>query len=145
MRGHLGRVAARNCGTADKRIFVKDNRFRPPLAPTGNRIHTNQRFFRILITCQKSGPQYGAFSYYIERLVTFKQVLGTSASPSIRPRGPCAACTIRLIETNSSAEHSGPVRLVVPGGKCFASIKWLDHLELRSDPGLNTAETIALA
>jgi len=36
------------------------------------------------------------------------------------------------------------MRLVVPGGECFTSIKWLDRLELRSEPGLNTAETIAL-
>lgn len=55
-----------------------------------------------------------------------------------------ALLAIRLNETNLSAEHGGPVRLVVPG-ECFTSIKWLDHLELRSDPGLNTAETIALA
>jgi DMSO/TMAO reductase YedYZ molybdopterin-dependent catalytic subunit len=55
-----------------------------------------------------------------------------------------ALLAIRLNETNLSAEHGGPVRLVVPGGECFTSIKWLDHLELRSEPGLNTAETIAL-
>jgi DMSO/TMAO reductase YedYZ molybdopterin-dependent catalytic subunit len=38
--------------------------------------------------------------------------------------------------------HTG--RWVVPGGECFTSIKWLDRLELRSEPGLSTAETIAL-
>ena len=56
-----------------------------------------------------------------------------------------ALLAIRLNETNLSVEHGAPVRLVVPGGECFTSIKWLDHLELRSEPGLNTAETIALA
>jgi DMSO/TMAO reductase YedYZ molybdopterin-dependent catalytic subunit len=42
-------------------------------------------------------------------------------------------------------EHGGPVRLVVSGGDCFMSIKWLDHLEFRSEPGPDTAKTIALA
>ncbi len=42
-------------------------------------------------------------------------------------------------------EHGGPVRLIVPGGDCFMSIKWLDHLEFRSEPGPDTAKTIALA
>lgn len=41
-------------------------------------------------------------------------------------------------------EHGGPVRLIVPGGDCFMNIKWLDHLELRREPGPNTAKTIAL-
>ena len=55
-----------------------------------------------------------------------------------------ALLAIKLNESNLSVEHGAPVRLVVPGGECFTSIKWLDHLELRSDAGLNTAETIAL-
>lgn len=41
-------------------------------------------------------------------------------------------------------EHGGPFRLVVPDGDCFMQIKWLDHLELRQEPGANTAERIAL-
>ena len=56
-----------------------------------------------------------------------------------------ALLAISLNGANLSVEHGAPVRLVVPGGECFTSIKWLDHLELRSEPGLNTAETIALA
>jgi DMSO/TMAO reductase YedYZ molybdopterin-dependent catalytic subunit len=43
-----------------------------------------------------------------------------------------------------SAESGGPARLVVPGSECFTSVKWLDHLELRAEPGPNTAQTIAL-
>lgn len=43
-----------------------------------------------------------------------------------------------------TAEHGGPFRLVVPDGDCFMQIKWLDHLELRREPGANTAERIAL-
>ncbi|MGC2210089.1 MAG: molybdopterin-dependent oxidoreductase [Candidatus Korobacteraceae bacterium] len=41
-------------------------------------------------------------------------------------------------------EHGGPVRLVLAGGDCWTSIKWIDHLELRAAPGENTGKTIAL-
>lgn len=41
-------------------------------------------------------------------------------------------------------EHGGPVRLVVPGADCFTSIKWLDRIELRAEPGANTGKEIAL-
>lgn len=40
-------------------------------------------------------------------------------------------------------EHGGPIRLVVPDGPCFTQIKWLDHLELRKEAGVNTAKRIA--
>jgi DMSO/TMAO reductase YedYZ molybdopterin-dependent catalytic subunit len=52
---------------------------------------------------------------------------------------------LRLNEDWLPLEHGGPVRLVVSGGDCFTSIKWLDHLEVRSEPGPNTAKMIALA
>ena len=55
-----------------------------------------------------------------------------------------ALLAIRLYEGAVPSEHGGPVRLVVPGGQCFMNIKWLDHLELRTEPGANTAMTIAL-
>ncbi len=42
-----------------------------------------------------------------------------------------------------SPEHGGPLRLVVPRRECFTSIKWLDHLEVRAEPGVNSARTIA--
>ncbi len=42
------------------------------------------------------------------------------------------------------SEHGGPLRLLVPGGDCWTSIKWLDHLELRNEPGPNTGKAIAL-
>jgi len=61
-----------------------------------------------------------------------------------RDRAERALLAIRLDEGAVPLEHGGPVRLVVPGGECFMSIKWLDHLELRTEPGANTAETIAL-
>jgi DMSO/TMAO reductase YedYZ molybdopterin-dependent catalytic subunit len=54
-----------------------------------------------------------------------------------------ALLALRLGDEDLSAEHGGPVRLVVPGHACFASVKWLDHLELRATAGANTAEEIA--
>ena len=60
-------------------------------------------------------------------------------------RAASALLAISLNGTNLSVEHGAPVRLVLPGGECFTSIKCLDHLEVRSEPGENTAETISLA
>jgi DMSO/TMAO reductase YedYZ molybdopterin-dependent catalytic subunit len=42
-------------------------------------------------------------------------------------------------------DHGAPVRLMVPDGECFTSVKWLAHLELREQPDENTARGIALA
>lgn len=42
-------------------------------------------------------------------------------------------------------EHGAPVRLVVPGGLCFTSVKWVDHIELRATQGETTGEAIARA
>jgi DMSO/TMAO reductase YedYZ molybdopterin-dependent catalytic subunit len=56
-----------------------------------------------------------------------------------------ALLAIRLNENLLSREHGGPVRLIVQGGECFTSIKWLDHLELLAEPGPNTAKEIALS
>lgn len=39
--------------------------------------------------------------------------------------------------------HGGPVRLVVAGGDCFTSVKWVEHIELRAAPAENTAERVA--
>ena len=50
----------------------------------------------------------------------------------------------RLYDRALPAEQGGPFRLVVRDGDCFMQIKWLDHLELRKEPGPNTAEQIAL-
>ncbi|MGE5594958.1 MAG: molybdopterin-dependent oxidoreductase [Hyphomicrobiales bacterium] len=40
--------------------------------------------------------------------------------------------------------HGAPVRLVVPGGECFTSVKWLDRIDVRAEPAENSARTIAL-
>lgn len=55
-----------------------------------------------------------------------------------------ALLATRLGEGALPSEHGGPLRLLVPGGDCWTSIKWLDHLELRTDPGPNTGKSIAL-
>jgi DMSO/TMAO reductase YedYZ molybdopterin-dependent catalytic subunit len=41
-------------------------------------------------------------------------------------------------------DHGGPVRLVLSGGDCWTSIKWLDRLEVRAEPAENTGRAIAL-
>lgn len=40
-------------------------------------------------------------------------------------------------------EHGAPVRVVVRGGECFTSVKWVDHLELTAEPLESTGERIA--
>ena len=44
-----------------------------------------------------------------------------------------------------AVEHGAPWRLVMPGAACYASVKWVDRLEVAPDPGENTAQTIARA
>lgn len=41
-------------------------------------------------------------------------------------------------------EHGGPARLVLPGADCYTSIKWLDRIELKRQPGRNVAREVAL-
>ena len=40
-------------------------------------------------------------------------------------------------------DHGAPWRLVVAGGACFTSVKWVSRLELAAEPGEATAERIA--
>jgi DMSO/TMAO reductase YedYZ molybdopterin-dependent catalytic subunit len=42
-----------------------------------------------------------------------------------------------------SLEHGAPLRLVVPGGVCFTSVKWVRRIELVAEAGLNEGERIA--
>jgi DMSO/TMAO reductase YedYZ molybdopterin-dependent catalytic subunit len=42
-----------------------------------------------------------------------------------------------------SIEHGAPWRLVLPGGACYTSVKWLDRLELTAEPGEHTAQRLA--
>jgi len=41
--------------------------------------------------------------------------------------------------------HGAPWRLVLPGGQCFTSVKWVERLELTAEPGANDGERIARA
>ena len=49
----------------------------------------------------------------------------------------------RLNEEPLTPEHGAPWRLVLSGGACFTSVKWVDHLELAAERGEATAERIA--
>jgi len=42
-----------------------------------------------------------------------------------------------------SREHGAPWRLLVPGDKCFTSVKWVDRLEVTSGPGEPLGERVA--
>lgn len=55
-----------------------------------------------------------------------------------------ALLATRLGEAPLPPEHGAPVRLVLPGGDCFTSIKWLDRIEVRAESGRNTGREIAL-
>ncbi|MGH2460757.1 MAG: molybdopterin-dependent oxidoreductase [Chloroflexota bacterium] len=55
-----------------------------------------------------------------------------------------ALLALRLGEQPLPFAHGGPVRLVVPGGECFTSVKWLDRLEARFDSLANRGRDIAL-
>jgi DMSO/TMAO reductase YedYZ molybdopterin-dependent catalytic subunit len=44
-----------------------------------------------------------------------------------------------------SVERGGPWRLVVPGGRCFTSVKWVNRLELAAESGRDTGELIEQA
>nr|BBH92404.1 hypothetical protein KTA_06030 [Thermogemmatispora argillosa] len=49
----------------------------------------------------------------------------------------------RLNGAPLTREHGAPWRLLVPGGKCYTSVKWVDTLLVAEAPGLSTAEEIA--
>lgn len=49
----------------------------------------------------------------------------------------------RLNDAPLSREHGAPWRLVLSGGACFTSVKWVSRLEFAAEPGAETAERIA--
>ena len=51
----------------------------------------------------------------------------------------------RLNDAPLPLEHGAPWRLVVPGGRCFTSVKWVTRLELAAEPGQASGEQIARA
>lgn len=44
-----------------------------------------------------------------------------------------------------AVEHGGPWRLLVPGGRCYTSVKWVDCLELTAQAGPDSGRRIALS
>ena len=82
-----------------------------------------------------------------EPLVEARYVQASAQSftfPLSLDRTEAALLAVGLNDTSIPPKHGGPVRLIVPGGECFTSIKWLDHLKLSAEPGTNSAERIAL-
>jgi DMSO/TMAO reductase YedYZ molybdopterin-dependent catalytic subunit len=76
-----------------------------------------------------------------------RYVQATAGEFSLPLSREVAQRALLAIHLNSEAlpvEHGGPIRLVVPGGQCFTSVKWLETLELRAEAGPNTAEKIAM-
>lgn len=69
---------------------------------------------------------------------------GEFSTPLPREAADAALLALALDGRPLPVEHGGPIRLVVPGGACYTSVKWLDHLEVRAAPAPNTAEQIAL-
>ncbi|MGE0227738.1 MAG: molybdopterin-dependent oxidoreductase [Dehalococcoidia bacterium] len=55
-----------------------------------------------------------------------------------------ALVVLDLDDAPLPAEHGGPMRILVPGGACFTSIKWLDRIELTAGPADDSARRIAL-
>jgi DMSO/TMAO reductase YedYZ molybdopterin-dependent catalytic subunit len=49
----------------------------------------------------------------------------------------------RLNDAPLAREHGAPWRLVLSGGACFTSVKWVSQLELAAVAGAETAERIA--
>jgi DMSO/TMAO reductase YedYZ molybdopterin-dependent catalytic subunit len=59
-----------------------------------------------------------------------------------------AAAALLCDELNGqplTAASGAPWRLVVPGGACFTSVKWVSHLELTAEAGEASGERIARA
>lgn len=63
------------------------------------------------------------------------------------PLADCESALLcdRLNGDRLTQEHGAPWRLVVPGGACFTSVKWVSALELTAEAGEATAERIARA
>jgi len=50
----------------------------------------------------------------------------------------------RLNEEPLPVEHGAPWRLIVPGGVCYTSVKWVDRLEVTAEAGDSSGQRIAL-
>jgi DMSO/TMAO reductase YedYZ molybdopterin-dependent catalytic subunit len=70
---------------------------------------------------------------------------GAYAVPLALEEARAALLCDRLNGAPLPLEHGAPWRLVVPGGRCFTSVKWVTRLELAAEPGEPTGEQIARA
>lgn len=75
---------------------------------------------------------------------TVQASAGEFSVPLTMEQARGALLATQLDDQPLAREHGWPVRLVVPGADCFTSIKWLDRIELRAEPGPNTGREIAL-
>jgi DMSO/TMAO reductase YedYZ molybdopterin-dependent catalytic subunit len=55
-----------------------------------------------------------------------------------------ALVALELNDETLTAAHGGPMRLLVPGGECFTSIKWLERVEVTTEDAGGTAREIAM-
>jgi DMSO/TMAO reductase YedYZ molybdopterin-dependent catalytic subunit len=55
-----------------------------------------------------------------------------------------ALVALQLEDAPLSVSHGGPMRLLVRGGECFTSIKWLGRVEVTTEDAGGTAREIAM-
>lgn len=70
---------------------------------------------------------------------------GDFSTPLSHEDASNAILAVRLGSEPLPLEHGGPVRLIVPGADCHVTVKWVDHIEVRTAPTTDTAQTIARA
>ncbi|MCC6176145.1 MAG: molybdopterin-dependent oxidoreductase [Chloroflexi bacterium] len=70
---------------------------------------------------------------------------GEYAVPLPLPEAERAVLCDQLNGRSLPVEHGAPWRLVVPGGVCHTSVKWVDRLEVALEAGDNSGQRIALA
>lgn len=68
---------------------------------------------------------------------------GDFSTPLSREDASKAMLAMRLGSETLPVEHGGPVRLIVPGADCYVTVKWVDHVEVRTAPASDTAQAIA--
>jgi DMSO/TMAO reductase YedYZ molybdopterin-dependent catalytic subunit len=95
------------------------------------------RGVRLLDVLQLAGPRAGAAWVRVSA--------GEYALPLPLKDAAGAVLAERLNGEALTIEHGGPWRLVLPGGSCFTSVKWVDRLEVAVQAGDASGERIARA
>lgn len=70
---------------------------------------------------------------------------GEYAVPLPLPEADRAVLCDQLNGRPLPVEHGAPWRLVIPGGVCYTSVKWVDRLEVTAEAGDNSGQRIARA